>query len=126
MDRPQIHVSEDLQAAYHAALESCLVVEHEPPGLVVARGASTLDLLHRMSTNNMTDLEPGHIRTTVLTTAIGRTGDGIHRIRRVAQSSAKVSSGGRRRPSPGCACLRQAICIAARKRVGTIEGRAPH
>jgi len=82
MDRPQIHVSEDLQAAYHAALESCLVVEHEPPGLVVARGASTLDLLHRMSTNNMTDLEPGHIRTTVLTTAIGRTVDVIHVIRR--------------------------------------------
>ncbi len=77
MERPQVHISEELQAAYNSALEDCLVVEHEPPGLVVARGASTLDLLHRMSTNDMTGLEPGQVRATVLTTAIGRTMDVI-------------------------------------------------
>ena len=82
MDQSQVQVSEDLEAAYHAALEGCLVVEHEPPGVLVARGSSTLDLLHRMSTNDMNGLERGEIRATVLTTAIGRMVDLIYVLRR--------------------------------------------
>ncbi len=94
MDKSQVRISEDLEAAYYAALEGCLVVEHEAPGVLVARGASTLDLLHRMSTNDMTGLGASEIRATVLTTAIGRTVDLIHVIRR-AEDFLIVTSPGR-------------------------------
>ena len=82
MDNPALKVSAAVEAAYTSALEGCLVVEHEPPGVLVARGSSTLDLLHRMSTNDMNGLKQGEIRATVLTTAIGRIVDVIHVLRR--------------------------------------------
>ena len=82
MDKSPVQVPESLESAYNAALEGCLVVEHEPPGVLLARGSSTLDLLHRMSTNDMNGLERKEIRATVLTTAIGRIVDVIHVLRR--------------------------------------------
>ena len=41
------------------------------------RGATGLDLLQRMSTNNLADIAEGEIRPTVLTTAIGRIVDRV-------------------------------------------------
>ena len=70
-----ITVSTELQAAYDAALQASLIVRHNPPGVLRLRGASTLDFLHRMSTNDLTGMTPGDVRGTVLTTAIGRTVD---------------------------------------------------
>lgn len=49
-----------------------LVVEHARPGLIQARGAHWLDLLQRMSTNDLSDLRPGQMQRTVLTTPIAR------------------------------------------------------
>jgi aminomethyltransferase len=82
MDKPPASLAESLETAYNAALESCLVVEHEPPGVLAARGSSTLDLLHRMSTNDMLGLAVGEVRATVLTTAIGRIVDVVQVLRR--------------------------------------------
>jgi len=82
MEGSQIVPSLELRSAYEAALGACLAVEHDAPGLVRLRGATTLDFLHRMSTNDMTGLAPGGMRGTVLTTAIGRTVDVVQVLRR--------------------------------------------
>lgn len=71
-----------LAAAYDAAERGCLAVGHDPPGVVVARGSTALDFLHRMSTNDLSALPPLAVRGTVLTTAIGRIVDVIDVIRR--------------------------------------------
>lgn len=82
MDPTRTPALEDLHHAYHAALERCLAVEHKRPEAISARGPSTLDFLNRMSTNELLDLPPGHVRATVLTTAIGRSVDVIQVVRR--------------------------------------------
>ncbi len=41
-------------------------------GVLLGTGADRLDLLHRLSTNALIDLKPGHERSTVLTTEKGR------------------------------------------------------
>lgn len=64
-------------SSYQEALDSTLVVRHDAPDLVLARGADRIDLLHRMSTNSMSDLEVGQARLTVLTNALGRIIDAI-------------------------------------------------
>ena len=76
---------EEITAAYAAARESSLVVQHETPGLLRLRGTNTLDFLHRMSTNDMVGLEPGAMHGTVLTTAIGRIVDVVYALRRPAE-----------------------------------------
>lgn len=63
--------------AYRAALDDVLIVRHPTPGLIPVKGSDRLDLLHRMSTNDVADLPPGALRLTVLTTAIGRVVDVI-------------------------------------------------
>lgn len=80
-----IAITPELVSAYDAARHGCLVVEHEAPGIVHLRGTTTLDFLHRLSTNDMTGLEPGAIRGTVLTTAIGRTVDVVQVLRRPSE-----------------------------------------
>ena len=82
MESPQIVPSPELRSAYAAARGSCLVVEHDAPGLLRLRGSNALDFLHRMSTNDMTGLAPGRMRGTVLTTAIGRTVDVVQVLHR--------------------------------------------
>jgi aminomethyltransferase len=72
----------ELREAYESARGGSLVVRHEAPGVLRLRGGTALDFLHRMSTNAVTDLEPGGIRGTVLTTAIGRTVDVTYVLRR--------------------------------------------
>lgn len=66
---------EHRQQAYQAAHDSVLAVRHEPPGVLIAHGPDRLDLLHRMSTNELESLAPGAWRETVFTDPVGRTID---------------------------------------------------
>ena len=61
-----------LETAYRAAHESAVVVDHGARGLLLLEGKSRLELLHRMSTQAVKDLQPGEGAATVLTTEIGR------------------------------------------------------
>ena len=72
-------------AAEEAARSGCLVVEHESPGVIDLGGATALDLLQRMSTNDVIGLEVASRRGTVLTTAIGRTVDVVDVLRRPSE-----------------------------------------
>jgi len=62
-------------AAYQAALEAALIVRHPDPGLIELAGKDRMDLLHRMSTADLLELAPFHIRQTVFTDPLGRTID---------------------------------------------------
>ena len=61
-----------VESAYAAAMEAALIVRHPAPSLVIAKGKDRLDLLQRMSTNDVAGMEIGSFRTTVLTNPIGR------------------------------------------------------
>src|SRR3989304_591174 len=69
--------STNLEAAYRAAFESALCVLHPPPGLIRLEGSHRLDLLHRMSTNDLIDLPPRSMRATVFTTPLARIVDRV-------------------------------------------------
>lgn len=60
------------------AEKSTLVLQHPSPGLLKLTGSSSLDLLNRMSTNNLLDLPKLTLRETVLTTAHARIIDLIY------------------------------------------------
>ena len=55
-----------------AALERCALADRSILPRILATGPDLLDLLHRLSTNAVKDLEPGEGRATVLTTPKGR------------------------------------------------------
>ena len=59
-------------AAYQAAHESAIMVDRSDLGVLLLRGETRLDLLHRMSTQKLEALPSGHGAATVLTTDIGR------------------------------------------------------
>ena len=69
--------SPQLQAAYALGRSAALTVRLPEPGVLMVRGATRLDLLQRMSTNDLTDIAEGEIRPTILTTAIGRIVDRV-------------------------------------------------
>jgi aminomethyltransferase len=62
----------DPAAEYAAAHRGAVAVWRTHEGRVRAVDRDRLDLLHRMSTNDLTDMAPGDARLTVLTTAIAR------------------------------------------------------
>jgi tRNA-modifying protein YgfZ len=62
----------DPAAEYAAAHTGAVVVPRSHEGRVRASGRDRLDLLHRMSTNDLASLAPGQARATVLTTAVAR------------------------------------------------------
>jgi folate-binding protein YgfZ len=64
-----------IEAEYEAARQGAIWVAQNAEGRIRAEGTSTLDLLHRMSTNDLTGMAVGEARPTVLTTAIARTVD---------------------------------------------------
>lgn len=68
----------DLESTYRKAFEAALIVRHPDPGVVRMEGRDRLDLLHRMSTNDLAGLPPWRLRPTVLTNAIGQTIDLVH------------------------------------------------
>jgi aminomethyltransferase len=57
---------------YAQADSAVLIVRHPDPGLLRVSGEDRLDLLNRMSTNQLLNLTPGTSATTVFTTPIGR------------------------------------------------------
>jgi folate-binding protein YgfZ len=66
-----------VEGAFSSVAGGALIVRHPDPGLVVARGKDRLDLLHRMSTNDVAGMPVGTTRRTVLTNPIGRIVDAI-------------------------------------------------
>lgn len=60
------------QQLYTAAYTQAVVINRSAEGRVHLLGRDRLDLLHRMSTNDVKELPVGHARQTVLTTAIAR------------------------------------------------------
>lgn len=57
---------------YRAARRGAIVVDRSNEGRIRATGRDRLDLLHRMSTNDLMGMQPGEARPTVLTTAVAR------------------------------------------------------
>ena len=62
----------DVEAEYRAANEDAAVHDSSHTGRVKATGADVLDLLHRISSNDVGSLQPGHGAPTVLITDKGR------------------------------------------------------
>jgi tRNA-modifying protein YgfZ len=57
---------------YAAAHETAVLVNHDRRGMLYLTGQTRLDLIHRMSTQALNDLQSGEGAATVLTTDIGR------------------------------------------------------
>src|SRR5688572_32454012 len=62
----------DPQFEYSAARQGAAVIARSHVGRLQAVGRDRLDLLHRMSTNDLNGMPVGEARCTVLTTAIAR------------------------------------------------------
>ena len=62
----------ELQAMYEMAFESALIVQHDSPGVIELSGADRLDLLHRLSTNDLENMPVNHVQRTVFTDPVGR------------------------------------------------------
>ena len=60
------------EQAYESAFESALIVRHDTPGVIELDGADRLDLLHRLSTNDLEDMPADSFRRTVFTDPVGR------------------------------------------------------
>lgn len=65
-------VSKTLQTAYHAAYNNAIWIDRSTMGRVWATGQHRIDLIHRMSTNDLTDMAEGEGRATVLTNAVAK------------------------------------------------------
>jgi len=61
-----------LQEAYTAAHSGAIVVDRSDLGMLKFSGQTRLDLINRMSTQNVVNLQPGQGAATVLTSDIGR------------------------------------------------------
>jgi len=70
--RANFHEKSDPQSEYLAARQGAVVIERSYEGRLQAVGRDRLDLLHRMSTNDLNGMAVGEARCTVLTTAIAR------------------------------------------------------
>jgi aminomethyltransferase len=62
----------ELQTIYESAFESALIVQHDSPGVLELHGADRLDLLHRLSTNDLENMPAEHVQRTVFTDPVGR------------------------------------------------------
>jgi len=60
------------EQAYESAFDSALIVQHDPPGVIELSGADRLDLLHRLSTNDLEGMPADSFRRTVFTDPVGR------------------------------------------------------
>lgn len=59
-------------AEYAASREGAVLIDRSGIGRLAIRGRDALDLMHRLTTNAVRDLEPGEGTITVFTTAKGR------------------------------------------------------
>lgn len=67
-----------IKKALNWAFDSALIVRHSSPDVLRLEGSSSLDLLNRMSTNELLNMPINSIRETVLTSAHARIIDRIH------------------------------------------------
>ena len=65
-------VGEKLYKSYHQAQTGCVVVERHTLGYIWSLGDDRLDLLHRLSTNDLLEMSKNEVKSTVLTNPIGR------------------------------------------------------
>jgi len=65
-------VGEKLYKSYHQAQTGCVVVERHTLGYIWSLGDDRLDLLHRLSTNDLLEMSKNEVKYTVLTNPIGR------------------------------------------------------
>ena len=70
--RPASPYTPATEDAYKAAIEAVALVDRSEAGLLRVTGEDALDLLDRLSTNHLQDLDPGRGLFTVLTTNKGR------------------------------------------------------
>src|SRR5512135_2549505 len=61
-----------LNEEFDAAVRSCALVDMTSCGRIGAMGKDALDLMHRLSTNDLLSLRPGFSKRTVFTTEKGR------------------------------------------------------
>ncbi|GAB4573668.1 MAG: glycine cleavage T C-terminal barrel domain-containing protein [Anaerolineae bacterium] len=62
----------DPAGEYHAAHHAAVLVDRSDEGRLMLEGADRLAILHRISTNEVTGLQPGEGRASVLVTPVGR------------------------------------------------------
>jgi aminomethyltransferase len=84
----------DTAAEYAAARTGAAVIPRSHEGRLRALGRDRLDLLHRMSTNDVNGLAAGAARQTVLTTAIGRMVD-VLTVLNLGETALCLASAGR-------------------------------
>ncbi len=58
--------------AYRSAFDSVLVIEHQTPGMIELKGADRVDLLHRLSTNDLQNAPSNRVISTVFTDPVAR------------------------------------------------------
>jgi len=82
-----------VEQAYQQSMRGVLVVPHPAPGLLRAEGLTWLDLLQRMSTNDLAGMQAGEVHQTVLTTAVARIIDVIWVVMREHEGLLMTSPG---------------------------------
>ena len=68
-------IGQELNEAYQHAQTGCVIVKRKALGYIWAHGHDRLDLLHRLSTNDLLGMSANEVKSTVLTNPIGRTVD---------------------------------------------------
>ena len=82
------------EQAYESAFDSALIVQHDTPGVIELSGADRLDLLHRLSTNDLEELPANSFRRTVFTDPVGRMID-VVTVLALSEKALLVTSTGR-------------------------------
>ena len=67
--------SQEINEAYQQAQTGCVIVKRKTLGYIWSHGRDRLDLLHRLSTNDLLGMSANEVKSTVLTNPIGRTVD---------------------------------------------------
>jgi len=83
----------NITAEYEAAHAGAVVIDRSAEGRLRAVGRDRLDLIHRMSTNDLTEVAVGEARPTVLTTAIARIVDVVWVLNRGETALCVTSTG---------------------------------
>jgi folate-binding protein YgfZ len=86
-----VMVGEQIEREIESAVRDCAFIEFPLFGRIEVRGADRLDLLHRLSTNNLLTAKPGQIIPTVFTTDKGRIVDFVRVIVRDSSLLLQVS-----------------------------------
>ena len=84
-------------AQYRAAREDAVLADRSDLGRLLIEGADALDLLHRLTTNDLLSLQPGEGTAAAFVTAKGRLIDLVERRGRAAHRSLHLPRGGARR-----------------------------